>query len=60
MNEYQTPQTKKLDAELKKLTTEQAILKAVADARIDLEELTPDQVYKMVLDRINKSEFVID
>src|SRR5690625_247782 len=60
MPEYQTPKTQKLREELEQLTNVQAILKAVADARIDQVGIKPEEIYKLVLDRINKSEFVID
>lgn len=60
MNKYQTKQSKKNDEEIKKLSTDQAILKAVDDAKIDLQGLSPVEVYNLVLDRINNSEYTLD
>lgn len=60
MKQYETTRTKKLNEAVNQLSPEQAILKAVADARIDLQGLEPLDVYKTVMDRINKSELIID
>jgi len=60
MREYENVHTRKQKEDLKKLTANQAILKAVADSSIDLEGLKPDEVYEAVLDRIERSQDVIN
>lgn len=60
MREYETVYTRKQKEDLKNMTANQAILKAVADSSIDLEGLKPDEVYEAVLDRIERSQDVIN
>lgn len=60
MVDYRSTISNEKEKEIAQLTNDQAILKAVDDARIELDGLTPLEVYKTILDRINKSEYVID
>lgn len=45
---------------LENLTAEEAALKAIIDAGIPVEGETPEVVYKLVLDRLKKSESIMD
>lgn len=59
MREYQTAHTQKQKEELKKLTMEEATLKAIADAPIDLEGMKPEEAYKAILERIERSSGIL-
>lgn len=45
---------------LKNLTAEEAALKAIIDAGIPVEGEAPEVVYKLVRDRLKKSESMMD
>lgn len=45
---------------IKNLTAKEAALKAIIDAGIPVEGETPEVVYKLVLDRLKKSESIMD
>lgn len=60
MIDYKSTLSDKQQKEIKQLNKDQAILKAVSDAQIDLAGLQPLEVYKVILERINNTEQLID
>ncbi|MDY6868554.1 MAG: hypothetical protein SVT56_11770 [Chloroflexota bacterium] len=57
---YKSLKYEKEAESLKNLTSEEAALKAIIDAGIPVGGEAPEVVYKLVLDRLKKSESMMD